>query len=100
MRILNALANADGSVIEVNPRHASFYARALRFEPIGPIRMNRRVNAPAILLGVAFSTIAEGISEHAGRYESGEVRGSLFRYGFPADEQVGVLNRLRALVTD
>ncbi len=88
------------SVIEVNPRHASFYARALRFEPLGPIRMNHRVNAPAILLGVSFATIADGIAQHAGRFDSQEARGSLFRYCFPADEQVGVLNRLRALVVD
>jgi hypothetical protein len=88
------------SVIEVNPRHVSFYARALRFEPIGPIRMNQRVNAPAILLGVPFATIAAGIAEYAGRFDSPEARGSLFRYGFPADEQIGVLNRLRALVTE
>jgi hypothetical protein len=88
------------SVIEVNPRHAGFYARALRFEPIGPIRMNRRVNAPAILLGVPFDTIATGISQHAGHEEDSDGRGSLFRYGFPEEEQEGVLNRLRALVAE
>jgi hypothetical protein len=88
------------SVIEVTPRHATFYARALCFEPIGPIRMNRRVNTAGILLGVSFQTIADGIAQYAGRYDERNERGSLFRYGFPGDEQVGVLNRLRALVVD
>jgi hypothetical protein len=86
------------AVIEVNPRHAGFYARALRFEPIGPERQNRRVNAPAVLLGVPFSVISDGITLHAGKPATGETHGSLFRFGFPAHEQVGVLNRLRQLV--
>jgi hypothetical protein len=85
------------NVIEVNPRHASFYARALRFEPIGPIRMNRRVNAPAILLGVSFGTLGEAIANYAGRYDA-DAGGTLLRFFFPPDEQEGVLNRLRALV--
>jgi len=86
------------SVIEVNPRHVSYYGRALKFEQIGPVRMNRRVQAPAVLLGVPFATIAEGIAEHAGKARSPDSRGLLFRYGFPPDEQLGVLNRLRELV--
>jgi hypothetical protein len=85
-------------VIEVNPRHAPFYARALRFEAIGPVRTNRRVNAPAVLLGVPLATIAEAIDRHAGKPDIGEARGTLFRFGFPANEQEGVLNRLRDLV--
>jgi len=86
------------SVIEVNPRHVSYYGRALKFEQIGPVRMNRRVQAPAVLLGVSFATIAEGIAEHAGNPRPADARGLLFRYGFPPDEQHGVLNRLRELV--
>jgi hypothetical protein len=86
------------SVIEVNPRHVAYYGRALKFEAIGPVRMNRRVQAPAVLLGVSFATIAEGIAQHAGTPRSADTRGLLFRYGFPPDEQHGVLNRLRELV--
>src|SRR5215470_147076 len=55
------------AVIEVNPRHVVFYGRALRFDPIGEERMNRRVDAPAVLLCSPFSTIADGIAKHAGR---------------------------------
>jgi hypothetical protein len=85
-------------VIEVNPRHAAFYARALRFEPIGPVRTNRRVNAPAVLLGCPFETISQAITQQAGKPESNEMKGQLFRFGFPEHEQEGVLGRLRQLV--
>jgi hypothetical protein len=86
------------AVIEVNPRHVTFYQKALRFQPIGPERTNRRVNAPAVLLGVPFGTIADGIRQYAGKASTPETRGSLFRFGFPEHEQDGVLNRLRQLV--
>ncbi|MCL4797958.1 MAG: hypothetical protein KJ025_00110 [Burkholderiales bacterium] len=85
------------AVIEVNPRHVAFYRHALRFEPIGPERMNRRVNAPAVLLCAAFDTIADGLAKYAGKpNEPGGTR-SLFVYGFPKKEEAGVLKRLREL---
>jgi hypothetical protein len=86
------------AVIEVNPRHVQFYEKALRFEAIGPERINRRVQAPAILLGVPFKVIADGIRHHAGRPSTPQTRSSLFRFGFPEHEQDGVLKRLRHLV--
>lgn len=86
------------AVIEVNPRHVTFYRRALDFQPIGPERMNRRVNAPAVLLGVRFATIEEGLRRYAGKRESGGGSRSLYPYGFPPDEAAGVLARLRNLV--
>jgi len=85
-------------VIEVNPRHVAFYARALRFKPIGPVRINHRVNAPAVLLGCPFEVISSGIAEQAGKPQRTPSKGELFRFGFPVDEQDGVLGRLRQLV--
>jgi hypothetical protein len=85
------------AVIEVNPRHVVFYRKALGFEPIGPERMNTRVQAPAILLCVPFTTIAEGLSEYAGNPQAPGANRSLFTYGFSADEEKGILRRLRAL---
>ena len=84
------------AVIEVNPRHVTFYRRLLRFEVLGNERLNRSVNAPAVLLCVAFSTIAEGLAQHAGKADVTAER-SLFRFGFTADEEAGVLQRLREL---
>jgi len=86
------------AVIEVNPRHVAFYGRALKFDPIGPERMNKRVDAPAVLLCAPFATIAEGLARFAGRPEVPGAKSSLFVYGFPPDEEVGVLNRLRGLI--
>ncbi|MBI1398185.1 MAG: long-chain N-acyl amino acid synthase [Betaproteobacteria bacterium] len=87
----------DCAVIEVNPRHVVFYRRALRFEVIGAERLNRRVNAPAVLLCVTFEAISEGLAKFAGHLELTRKTNTLFPYGFPPDEEAGVLNRLQAL---
>ncbi|HLU76537.1 MAG TPA: long-chain N-acyl amino acid synthase [Burkholderiales bacterium] len=87
----------DYAVIEVNPRHVAFYRRALGFEPIGPERMNRRVDAPAVLLCVAFDTIAKGVAEYGGQAERATQVRSLFPFGFGPDEEAGILQRLREL---
>lgn len=85
------------AVIEVNPRHVAFYRRELRFEPIGPERRNTRVNAPAVLLCVAFEAIADGLEQHAGKAAPLGTKRKLFHYGFPPDEEMGVFKRLYAL---
>lgn len=85
------------AVIEVNPRHVVFYRRALSFAIIGPERLNRRVNAPAVLLCVTFDAICEGLEKFAGKPELAAKTHTLFPYGFPPDEEAGVLNRLRSL---
>src|SRR5207248_3678399 len=81
------------TVIEVNPRHVSYYKRALKFEQIGPERMNRRVMAPAVLLCAAFETIADGVTRFAGRPDVPGAKSSLFLYGFPPNDEYGVLQR-------
>ena len=86
------------AVIEVNPRHVAFYGRALRFDPIGEERLNTRVNAPAVLLCAPFATIAEGIAKFAGKPDAPGAGRSLFVYGFPPQDEPGVLRRLRELV--
>ena len=93
----SVLRGATHAVIEVNPRHVVFYRRALHFDVLGPERMSRRVNAPAVLLCVPFATIADGLSRYAGKSEEPGAGRSLFPYGFPPDEEAGVLGRLREL---
>lgn len=90
------LRDCSFAVIEVNPRHVAFYRHALRFEPIGPERMNTRVDAPAMLLCVAFDTIAEGLAKYATKTPPIAAR-NLFVHGFTKDEEGGVLDRLREL---
>ena len=79
------------AVIEVNPRHVTFYRTALAFERIGEERTNLRVHAPAVLLCVPFAKIAEGLAQAGQKAPSGR---SLFAYGFLPAEANGVLGRL------
>lgn len=88
------------AVIEVNPRHVVFYRRALNFDVIGAEKLNRRVNAPAVLLCVEFAAIEKGLAQYAGRIDLASKTRTLFPYGFPPDEEAGVLNRLQALRTE
>ncbi len=85
------------AVIEVNPRHVAFYAKALGFEPIGPERINTRVNAPAVLLCVPFENISNALKKYAGDPDAPAKSRSLFPYGFPQDEESGILKRLLEL---
>jgi hypothetical protein len=89
------LRGHDLAVIEVNPRHVAYYRKALGFKLIGPERLNRRVNAPAVLLAVPFRTVAEGLATYAGRPEVEGANRSLFVYGFSSGEEHGILRRLR-----
>jgi hypothetical protein len=84
-------------VIEVNPRHVPFYRRALGFEPLGPERLNQKVNAPAVLLCASFESIAAGLRRFGGRYKEFPNERSLFPYGFSPQEEEGILQRLKAL---
>ena len=86
------------AVIEVNPRHVIFYGRSLKFEPLGPERVNERVHAPAVLLCASFESIAHELKKYAGKTPPPGTKRTLFHYGFPPAEEVGVLMRLRALV--
>ena len=84
-------------LIEVNPRHVPFYRRALGFEPIGPERTNRKVNAPAVLLCASFESIAAGLKRFSGKHLEFPHERSLFPYGFSPREEAGILQRLKVL---
>lgn len=85
--------NATDILIEVNPRHASFYQRRLGFQQIGEPRTCTRVNAPAILLCVSTDYMASQISGHAGCHSTSEK--SLYPYFFSDSEVQGLINRIR-----
>ena len=87
------------AVIEVNPRHVVFYAKELKFDQIGPERLNSQVNAPAVLLCASFATIAAGLAKYAGAHPPPGTKRTLFHYGFTPKEEDGVLMRLYDLVT-
>ncbi len=85
--------NATDLLIEVNPRHASFYQRRLGFKQIGEIRTCPRVGAPAVLLHVALEYGAKQISKHAGSRDKNEK--SLYPYFFSESEVRGLTHRIR-----
>ena len=85
--------NATDVLIEVNPRHASFYQRRLGFEQIGELRTCPRVDAPAVLLYVDLAYGAKQISKHAGSRNPSEK--SLYPYFFSEAEVQGLTNRIR-----
>jgi hypothetical protein len=93
----SVIRGSTHAVIEVNPRHVTFYRRALNFEILGGERVSPRVNAPAILLYVPFAAIGEGLARYAGQPPDASAGRSLFPYGFGPAEESGVLRRLRDL---
>jgi hypothetical protein len=85
----------DRLVIEVNPRHQRYYERMLGLEQLGPERMNRGVNAPAILLTTPFSHVRDQIAIYGGQPErTSEVR-TLYPFAFSAAEEAHVVQRLK-----
>jgi hypothetical protein len=82
-------------LIEVNPRHVDYYERMLGFRALGPERLNRRVNAPALLLGLDFRHAAAQIVRLAGLRSFASGERSLYPWFFSAAEEKGIVHRLR-----
>jgi hypothetical protein len=60
-------AGCDRLVIEVNPRHVPFYRRCLGLRPLTAARHNPRVEAPAVLMSIAFADVREQIALWGGQ---------------------------------
>ena len=86
---------ADNLLIEVNPRHVRYYRAMLGFTIIGPKRMNRRVNAPAVLLSLDLAYCRQQIELMGGRPEFAATVRSLYPYSFSPREEAGIIGRLR-----
>jgi hypothetical protein len=81
-------------LIEVNPRHVRYYQRMLGFEVAGGKRMNRRVNAPAVLMMLDFNHAHDEIGRIGGRSDLAESERSLYPYFFSVAEEAGIVSRL------
>lgn len=84
-------------LIEVNPRHVSFYRRMLGFRQLGLPRLNARVAAPAVLLGLCLAHAETQISHYGGHPQLYSTVRSLYPYAFSPHEEVGIEARLRQL---
>ena len=80
--------------MEVNPRHLRYYQRMLGAKVIGEPRINRSVNAPAVLLSIEFSYIRQQIEKFAGRPELAATERSLYPFAFAEHEEAGIVSRL------
>ena len=85
----------DSLLIEVNPRHVRYYERMLGFRVIGSQRMNRRVNAPAVLLCLDFSHAQAQIEKLGGQPELALHDRSLYPYFFSVEDEAGIVGRLK-----
>lgn len=60
------LHRATDAVIEVNPRHASYYTRRFGYRVIGPETRCPRVGAPAVLMHVSLTTAERLLAQFGG----------------------------------
>jgi hypothetical protein len=84
---------ATDFVIEVHPRHASYYKRLLGFQQIGETRTCQRVNAPAVLLHLDLDYVDEQVSTLAGTHEPKQR--SLYAYFLTKVEEGQVADTLQ-----
>ena len=93
--IAHRLRGYDALVMEVNPRHVRYYERMLGARVIGEQRLNRKVNAPAVLLSIDFDYIREqiGLATDPQRSNECDPR-TLYPLAFSLQEEVGIVTRL------
>ena len=88
----------DSLLIEVNPRHVRYYQRMLGFKVLGPQRLNRRVNAPAVLLCLDFEHARDKILMQpwwfGGKPEFSLIERSLYPDFFSVPEEASIVGRL------
>jgi hypothetical protein len=89
------IKGCDDLLIEVNPRHTRFYEAKLGFKAIGPQRLNRRVNAPAVLLSLDLWQAQEQVARFGGKPALVTTERSLYPFGFSASEESGIVGRFQ-----
>lgn len=92
--VAHRLRSHDVLVMEVNPRHVRYYQRMLGARVIGEERLNRFVNAPAVLLSIPFDYIREQIGIHGGHGDNAVDERSLYPFAFSQREEAGIIGRL------
>jgi len=92
--VAHKIRGYDALVMEVNPRHVRYYQRMLGARVLGEQRLNRFVNAPAVLLSIPFDYIAEQIALFGGRSDLGADARSLYPFAFSDHQEQGILGRL------
>jgi hypothetical protein len=92
------LRGAQLLVIEVNPRHVAYYRRMLGFKVCSEVRMNPRVQAPAVLMLLEFSHVEQQIARYGGQPALSSLTRTLYPFAFSASKEAEVLFSLRTAV--
>jgi len=85
--------------IEVNPRHVRFYESMLGFQPVGCLKQNESVAAPAQLMWLKVSDIRDQILRCGGGTQQSRAR-SLYPFFFSPLDENGIYRRLAAAKTE
>lgn len=88
--------SATHAAIEVNPRHAAFYKRVLRFSQCGVPQDNPRVNAPGVLLVGDFQHIGEQLLARDRPAVDAHGPPGFFSHSFSNQEAEGIRQRIQA----
>jgi hypothetical protein len=90
------IKGADRLLIEVNPRHVAYYRRMLGFEALTGVRLNRRVDAPAVLMALDLSHARRQIALLGGSGEDAPVEErSLYPWFFAPAQERDIVARVR-----
>lgn len=92
--VAHRLRSYDLVLMEVNPRHVRYYERMLGARVLGEERLNRSVNAPAVLLVIEFEYIRSQIGEFAGQPERAASERSLYPFAFSLSEEAAIMGKL------
>jgi hypothetical protein len=94
--VAHRIRGHDTLLIEVNPRHVRYYERMLGFKVLASERLNRSVNAPAVLLTVDFAYVMGEIGRLGGHPERMATDRSLYSAFMSLREEAGILDRMKA----
>jgi len=94
--VAHRIRGFDMLVMEVNPRHVRYYERMLGCRVLAAERINKSVNAPAVLLGCEFSYIKSMIGEFGGLPDAAAQERSLYPFALSLREEAMVISRMLA----
>lgn len=87
------LRNFTDGLMEVNPRHVSFYKKMLGAKQLSEKKICPRVNAPAVLLHLNFEHMEQQIAQWGGMGDQANQK-SFYPYFFSAEEEADIIRRL------
>jgi hypothetical protein len=94
--VAHRMRGHDTLLMEVNPRHQRYYERMLGCQVMGDERINTSVNAPAVLMGTAFSLIRQRIARFGGQPALAAQERSLYPFAFSASQEQAIMDTMLA----